>query len=281
MSSQGKAKESNGLRSEFLKESIDAIGPLINRTHSDYEPGADPKMGAELCGLKKKGGCRNTVPVIDGFDNYSSKVKAIMKTWSEEDIKCYNKLTDKEKDIYINAIENESKITPELQEIVLKNGGDLVGLEYRIKSPSSVFGKIYLRPKSTPIQEMNDIIRYTEIIEAENLVECTKTTISDLESRGYEVAKLKNTWIDDKNPYNGINAQIKSTEGQMFELQFHTPESFALKNSEEMHGLYEQSRLLMDNDRLLERISMKMFELSDELERPQNIDSILNYEEGD
>lgn len=37
----------------------------------------------------------------------------------------------------------------------------------------------------------------------------------------------------------------------------------------------------MDNDRLLERISMKMFELSDELERPQNIDSILNYEEGD
>ena len=217
-----------------------------------------------------------TIQYIDGFENYSSEVKKVMNSWKEADISSFNKLTLEEKNIYIKAIQNEGNITPELQEIVIKNGGYLDGLEYRIKSPSSVFEKVYLRPETTPILEMHDIVRYTEIQAAENLVATTQKTIADLESRGYEIIKLKNTWIDDINPYNGINAQVKSPEGQIFELQFHTPESFTLKNSEEMHGLYECQRVLDVDDIEYFEIQDKMFELSDSLTIPKDIETLEN-----
>ena len=214
---------------------------------------------------------------IDGFDSFSPEVKEVMNLWKEADISSFNKLTMEERNIYIKAIQNEGRITPELQEIVLNNGGYLDGLEHRIKSPSSVFEKIYLRPESTPILEMNDIVRYTEIQDAADLAETTQKTISDLETQGYEIIKLKNTWIDETNPYKGINAQVKSPEGQIFEIQFHTPESFALKNSAEMHGLYEQARVTTDSMEAM-MLKNKMFDLSSTLKKPKNIEQIENIE---
>ena len=83
--------------------------------------------------------------------------------------------------------------------------------------------------------------------------------------------------MDEKNPYNGINVQLESQEGQKFELQFHTPESFELKNSQEMHGLYEQARVLRPGTEEYLEIEDKMFEMSDKLEIPNNINQIQNY----
>jgi hypothetical protein len=209
--------------------------------------------------------------------SYTNKVKSIMSTWNEIDVQTYNKLSVAEKQIYIKAIRNEPHITQELQEIVKAYGGYLDGLEYRLKSPSSVFEKIYVRPEKTPIVDMNDIVRYTEIQNPDKLVSSVQGTISDLEKNGYEIIKLKNTWIDDTTPYQGINAQIISPDGQSFELQFHTPESFALKNSEEMHGLYEQTRVLHKLSKEYVTLTDKMFELSDMLEVPKDIKSIKSF----
>ncbi|MCI8668177.1 MAG: hypothetical protein HFI34_01445 [Lachnospiraceae bacterium] len=46
-------KESNGLTSDIVKEAVEAIDPLINGTHSGYNPGADTELGAEICRFKK------------------------------------------------------------------------------------------------------------------------------------------------------------------------------------------------------------------------------------
>jgi hypothetical protein len=62
--------------------------------------------------------------------------------------------------------------------------------------------------------------------------------MSDLRTQGYEVKTFKNSWNTDG--YRGINATLRSPSGQTFELQFHTPESFAAKT--EVHGLYEKWR---------------------------------------
>lgn len=84
--------------------------------------------------------------------------------------------------------------------------------------------------------------------------------------------KLKNTWLDEMNPYNGINVQIEAPNGQIFELQFHTPESFELKNGI-LHDLYEQQRCADDIDYVME-LFIKMKELSDQLIKPSGIENI-------
>lgn len=86
--------------------------------------------------------------------------------------------------------------------------------------------------------------------------------------------KLKNTWLDEMNPYNGINVQIEAPNGQVFELQFHTPESFELKNGV-LHELYEQLRCI-DNENIIMELVERMQELSNQLVRPNNIKDIQN-----
>lgn len=209
---------------------------------------------------------------------YSEEIKDIRSLWTEKDIEAFNKLSKEECEVYVKAINNEAKVTQKLQTIVEANGGRLEGLEYRLKSPSSIFEKIYLRPQKTSINEMKDIVRYTEIQTPDKLVNGIKTTLSELELNGYEVTKIKNTWTNPQNPYNGINVQVVSPDGQSFEIQFHTSDSFLLKNSPEMHGLYEQSRILNPNSIEYIECQDKMFELSSQLEIPKNIETIENFE---
>ena len=45
----------------------------------------------------------------------------------------------------------------------------LEGLDYRLKTPTSTYEKMYGRATSKPITEMNDLIRYTEIFEPDQL----------------------------------------------------------------------------------------------------------------
>jgi hypothetical protein len=49
-------------------------------------------------------------------------------------------------------------------------------------------------------------------------------------------------WNNNRNPYKDVNCVFLSPHGQRFEVQFHTPESFKLKNGD-LHKLYEEYRL--------------------------------------
>lgn len=71
-------------------------------------------------------------------------------------------------------------------------------------------------------------------------------TLGQLETQGYKVLKVKNTFKPGA-PYKGVNSQVMSPDGQVFELQFHTPQSFDVKQNV-THGLYERFRLLEDGD---------------------------------
>ena len=72
-----------------------------------------------------------------------------------------------------------------------------------------------------------------------------------LEARGYAAEILKNYWPSSDN-YQGINDSYAvpcaaSPSGKLlFELQFHTPESFAFKS--DSHVLYETFRAARDPD---------------------------------
>jgi hypothetical protein len=67
---------------------------------------------------------------------------------------------------------------------------------------------------------------------------------AELVSQGYSSAKVKNGWAKDSpygGTYKGINSSWVTPSGQVFELQFHTADSFEMKQ-EGTHKLYEEQR---------------------------------------
>ena len=66
--------------------------------------------------------------------------------------------------------------------------------------------------------------------------------MSELESLGYEKVIVRNSFQKNAS-YKGINTTFKTPEGQLFELQFHTPHSYHVKQNVS-HKLYEQLRQL-------------------------------------
>lgn len=95
---------------------------------------------------------------------------------------------------------------------------------------------------------------------------------------GYNTIEVKNYWLNDMDPYQGTNTTITAPGGQKFELQYHTSESFELKNGK-MHELYEKQRLLNDTSST-EYIELndQMFELSDTLRVPARIEEVKKNE---
>ena len=200
--------------------------------------------------------------------------------WTEKDYQAYEKFSAEEKEIYDKCAEEEPVITEDLVHLVTSFGGGMAGLEYRLKLPSSAYEKAHERPgDQTDMAFMKDIIRYTEIDDSKVLIDHLRGILKGLEDKGYTVVQIKNTWNDPDNSYKGINTFIRSREGRVFELQFHTPESFEAKNGE-MHRLYEEARVLREGSP--ERIALedKMFQISDRLERPDKAEELESFKGG-
>lgn len=177
---------------------------------------------------------------------------------------------------YSKAIEGEPEITNQVKKIAESTGMDSLGLEYRIKTKESFLEKI--RKNYDPggnEYEIKDIIRYTLGADPERLTEKTLLAIEKFGNEGYNTVRIKNTWHPDSS-YNGINTFIKSPGGQTFEMQYHTQESFDLKNGE-LHNLYEKQRKILDDEseEYLE-LDDKMIELSSRLTFPKNIERVKN-----
>jgi len=186
-----------------------------------------------------------------------------------------DKMSDEERKAYFSIIEKEPAITADVQDVADKNGGELQGLEYRVKTPSSTYEKLHERGADTKMEDMKDVIRYTEIYPPDELADGTNASLQDFESRGYTVDRVKNTWDEENATYRGINATLTSPDGQTFEVQFHTQESFDLKNGE-LHSLYEERRTMADDNPKAIELDDRMSELSSKLERPSHIDEVKN-----
>nr|DAL93868.1 MAG TPA: minor capsid protein [Caudoviricetes sp.] len=177
---------------------------------------------------------------------------------------------------YSKAIEGEPEITNQVKKIAEAAGMDSLGLEYRIKTKESFLEKI--RKNYDPggnEYEIKDIIRYTLGADPERLTKKTLLAIEKFGNEGYNTVRIKNTWHPDSS-YNGINTFIKSPGGQTFEMQYHTQESFDLKNGE-LHKLYEKQRKILDDEseEYLE-LEDKMIELSSRLTFPKNVERVKN-----
>lgn len=177
--------------------------------------------------------------------------------------------------IYYNkALKKEPQITEFIKKQAVENGFKIQGLNYRIKSKESYLRKIESKYSENGNKyEINDILRYTYIGSNNKLTEKTLYNIQDMKQKGYETIKIKNTWNDKNNPYKGINTIVKDKDGFKFEVQYHTQESFNLKNNE-MHELYEKARVLEKNSEEYLNLSKQMFDMSEKLHIPKDIEKV-------
>ncbi|MEM5817462.1 MAG: minor capsid protein [Desulfitobacterium hafniense] len=210
------------------------------------------------------------------FDDFQNIKYTETEKWSH--LKAdYRKLNAYEK-----IVTKEPEITKDLKAVAESTGTELVGLEYRLKSKESYLRKVALDSKdsfdskiiSDTISSTNDVIRYTYQASHDKLVSRYALVNEELAKKGYTLVKLKNTWPIKADPYKGVNCTYKDPNGQKFEVQFHTPESFELKNGE-MHGLYEKWRLIKNKaDPEALKLAKRMSELSKSLKIPDGIEKL-------
>lgn len=168
------------------------------------------------------------------------------------------------------AEKHESNVTEDLKDIAENVDGKLVGLKYRLKSYESLQRKVENNGEN---KQIRDVLRYTFESSSDKYVSTYNKVIDGLVNKSYNVSVVKNYWEDTSNPYNGLNLFIKTDDGYEFELQFHTKESFALKNGK-LHELYEKARVLDQLSEEVTELNDKMMKLSKELEFPANVSKI-------
>ncbi|WP_191619893.1 minor capsid protein [Streptococcus pneumoniae] len=169
----------------------------------------------------------------------------------------------------------EPKITSDMQRIAGEN--KLAGLEFRKKTAESLARKITTDSQAENISlskatsKINDALRYTTIFDPDTFAKEYLKMKQELIAEGYKVVKVKNTWLVD-GPYKGVNTVVEK-DGINFEMQYHTQESFDLKNGS-LHELYEKYRDTNTSD--LERMKLfkEMLDLSNGLEIPKNIERV-------
>jgi hypothetical protein len=196
------------------------------------------------------------------------------------------------------AKKNEPVITKDLQNMSKETGGELVGLDKRFKTEDSLSRKFVDRTqdkvneaqrKGKNIDEVrnkalqkqvsknNDALRYTYTFSPDKYAEGYNQTVKSLEKQGYKLESVpRNWWLDkgtkDDTGYRGINATFIAPNGQKFEVQFHTQESFNFKNGN--HHLYEESRKLNISETRKQEIKKQNIKLAEPLEMPKDIDKI-------
>jgi hypothetical protein len=143
----------------------------------------------------------------------------------------------------------EPGLSADAQAIAQENehSGWLEGFRHRLKDENRLLekseeGLTTSSPDATPRQVLRlipDAIRFTYCFQSENYTEGYDDIRERFESRGHQMYYSRNYWIDPE--YKGINTRWVTAEGQRFEVQFHTPDSFHAKH-EMTHLAYERIR---------------------------------------
>jgi len=164
----------------------------------------------------------------------------------------------------------------DLQNIADGSGGLMIGLAFRLKRLGSLSRKIEAdmieakengNPNPTvddAIANMKDTARFTMMFRPENFENDVKNAMDQLAKNGYKMVKAKNTFYDGAG-YKGLNCNFIDKKGNIFELQFHIPQSMAVKEGivadmdtkrvisdrtkVTAHDIYETTRVMETNEK--------------------------------
>lgn len=157
----------------------------------------------------------------------------------------------------------------------------MYGLEYRLKQPTSIAGKVGQDSKEKDISfekatnNITDAVRYTVVTNSNDFVKNYQDIKKSLEKMGYSEVKLKNYFEKYKNGesmHKSVQTNYKNPNGYEFEIQFQTPSSQAAK--ELKIPIYEERRRSnISQERAIE-LEKQMRELADMVKDPPRIEII-------
>ncbi|MFF9480915.1 ATP nucleotide 3'-pyrophosphokinase [Streptomyces sp. NPDC014733] len=142
----------------------------------------------------------------------------------------------------------ERSISPQIRAAARLSHAELVGFDQRLKSPDSLKRKVATwmgeergRTVGQSLARINDAVRFTLQWPGKRYTAGVTAAATLLSSWGNDSAKWSNTW-QRRTGYKAVNSGWRAPRsGQLFEVQFHTPESKAAQL--ETHKLYEEQRL--------------------------------------
>ncbi|ATS49698.1 hypothetical protein XcfCFBP6992P_01200 [Xanthomonas citri pv. phaseoli var. fuscans] len=146
------------------------------------------------------------------------------------------------------ARQMEPQVTDMLQRIAGRHGGQLAGTQHQLKSFGSLQDKLKQRMalKKQPLDEaaasVNDALRYSVVLEPQGFTAGLRAVLAALDDQGHARVKLTNQFTVYPPVFKAINVTLRSPDGALWEIQFHTPETFALK--ERLHDLYKHAHAL-------------------------------------
>lgn len=179
-----------------------------------------------------------------------------------------------------DAKAKEPQMTALMQKCASEAGGEMVGLDFAVKGEGSLTRKITseIKDKGITAEEaaasMKDVNRYTMQLNEKNFTNGFNGTMKSLQDNGYEVVRVKNSLAKEDAEYRGINCNIKSPDGSIWELQFHTAKSLEIK--EVNHKLYEEQRLDTTSKARKTELGEQMIKNAKSIPTPDNVGSIKN-----
>lgn len=178
----------------------------------------------------------------------------------------------------MTAEHEERRVRPLMEQLEAESNGELVGMEFSLKSEESTQRKLIFESSQMPkltIQEcmntrMTDCLRYTILYSTRNYCRQTEHLLTFLRDlKGFQANAVRNYW-ETGHAYDGLNCSFLTDEvddgGILFEVQVHTPESFDVKQNRS-HSLYELWRGI-DHPMRKYMVYTKMVDLFDSVPRP-------------
>ena len=187
-------------------------------------------------------------------------------------------------DVIAGVQQAEGKLTNDMKAAEQENtcGGWLAGLEHRLKGEErlkqKIAEKIEHEPGKTParaIQQISDAIRYTFCFEPAGYSDGYRDVVGRLSALGCRMIYSKNHWRDDME-YKGINTRWVTPEGQRYEVQFHTEESFHAKQ-QITHTAYERLRNPLTHDDERQELRAFQREVCSWIATPDGVAAIEDY----
>ena len=135
---------------------------------------------------------------------------------------------------------------------------------------------------------IKDFLRYTYVIEPDYYVDETLKILHSLQDKGYKIGTISDSWNDNtRTTYNGINVPVTNevnNKEYLFELQFHTLESYLMKDklthkSYEIRQKYESEKNLPTDEKTITKNIYNVAKLMQErleatIDRPKGINSL-------
>lgn len=112
---------------------------------------------------------------------------------------------------------------------------------------------------------IKDSLRYTVILPEDKYVEGIKKTLGGMTAAGFTIPSFRNTW---GTPiYQGVNTNLRTPDGHILEVQFHTDDSLSTKLQN--HVEYEVERQVSVSNEDRERTNAIMMERQSKVHVPK------------